>query len=62
MFKIYHGCAMAYRDGIIISITEKCICGTNNPFWKAVEDIFTLFTFNFLSKSFSNSNSISALG
>ena len=39
MFKIYHGGAMAFRDGTRIPITEKCICGTNNPFWKPTEDI-----------------------
>ena len=39
MFKIYHGCAMAFRDGSRIAIAEKCICGTNKPLWKAVEDI-----------------------
>ena len=39
MFKIYHGCAMAYRDRTRILITEKYIFGTNKPFWKPVEDI-----------------------
>ena len=29
---------MACRDGTRIPITEKCICGTNDPFWKPVED------------------------
>ena len=39
MFKIYHGCAMGFRDGTRISISEKCILATNNPFWKHTEDI-----------------------
>ena len=30
---------MALRDGTRIPITEKCICGTNNPFWKPADDI-----------------------
>ena len=38
-FNIYHGCAIAYRDGTRIAITEKCICGTDKPFWKPTVDI-----------------------
>ena len=30
---------MAFKDGTRIPIIEKCICGTNNPFWKPVEDV-----------------------
>ena len=39
MFKIYHGCAMAYQDGARIPIAEKCICGTDKLLWKPVEEI-----------------------
>ena len=39
MFKIYHGCAMGFRDGTRIPITEKCLFAANNPFWKPVQDI-----------------------
>ena len=39
MFKIHHGCAMAYQDGTRIPITEKCICGTDKPFRKPTVDI-----------------------
>ena len=31
---MYHGCAVAFRDGTMVPISEKYICGTNNPFWK----------------------------
>ena len=30
---------MAFIDGTRIPIIEKCICGTNNPFWKPAEDV-----------------------
>ena len=39
MDKIFHGCAMGYRDGTIILIDEKFLLPVNDPFWKDLEDI-----------------------
>ena len=40
---LYHGCWTVFEDGtrclIKSSWGEKCICPTNDPFWKRTQDV-----------------------